>query len=144
MEEAQENEMYEEFMPRGANDRFILLAALPDMNTPSDVMRHFYAYLGSDAATSNLRENEVALIQVGAGIIQDIDFMQYTPEEVDIMPHILKVNQQIEDLAFLRLKKSENGTLLTNAIKSIVEHVTAVKNDEQEKRGFLARITGRL
>jgi len=125
-------------------ESFIILASETDNNVPKEVLRSFYAYVGRDAATSVLTQDEIQMIRVGTEILQDLDFMTLTPEEVDRMPWLLKANHQINDLAYLRLKKSINGTLLTNAIKSIVEHVSMQKVEGEQKGGFLARIRRRL
>ena len=127
-----------------SEDSFIVLASEPASIVPKEVLKSFYAYVGRDAATSVLTQDEIQMIRVGAEIMQDIDFMQLTPEEIDRMPWLLKANQQVNDLAYLRLKKSINGTLLTNAIKSIVEHVSMEKGEGEQKGGFLARIRRRL
>jgi len=135
------------YPPSGRGERdesFIVLASETDSNVPKEVLKSFYAYIGRDAATSVLTQDEIQMIRVGAEIMQDIDFMQLTPEEIDRMPWLLKANHQINDLAYLRLKKSINGTLLTNAIKSIVERVSMQKVEGEQKGGFLARIRRRL
>jgi len=127
-----------------SEDSFIVLASEVDSIVPKEVLKAFYAYVGRDSATSVLTQDEIQMIRVGAEIVQDIDFMQLTPEEIDRMPWLLKANHQINDLAYLRLKKSINGTLLTNAIKSIVEHVSMQKGEEESKGGFLSRLRRRL
>jgi len=129
---------------RQADDSFIALAAEPDERTPTSILKAFYAYVGRDAATSVLTIDEIQMIRVGAEIMQDIDFLRYTPDEIDQMPELMKINHQLNDLAYLRLKKSVNGTLLTNAIKSIVEHVRMEKSEERPQSGFWSRIKGRL
>ncbi len=123
---------------------FIALAAEPDERTPSQILKAFYAYVGRDASTSVLTLDEIQMIRVGAEILQDIDFLRYTPEEIDRMPEFMKTNHQINDLAYLRLKKSVSGTLLTNAIKSIVEHVSMQKSEQSGSSSFWNRIKGRL
>ena len=146
-EEVNQTPVVEDYYPpsRGGGDEsFIVLASEADGNVPQEVLRAFYAYVGRDAATSVLTQDEIQMIRVGAEIMQDIDFMQLTPEEVDRMPWLLKANHQINDLAYLRLKKSINGTLLTNAIKSIVEHVSMQKGEGEQKGGFWSRLRGRL
>jgi len=123
---------------------FLMKVAEPDERVPDDVKELYYAYVGRDAATTVLDEDEIRMIRIGAEIMQDIDFMQLTPEEIDRMPWLLKVNQQINDLAYLRLKKSINGTLLTNSIRSVVEQVRVEGSTGEQKKGFLQRILGRL
>lgn len=143
MEEEYVDEEVEQPRFAASPETFILAAAEPG-DVPEGILNSFYAYVQRDAATSVLGRDEISMIHLGVEVLQDIEIMQLTPEEIDMMPQLLQRNQQVSDLAYLRLKKSVNGTLLTNAIKSVVEHVAVQKAEEAQKGGFLDRIRGRL
>jgi len=91
---------------------------------PWDVPKNLRdATTGFDAASSNLTENEIKVLELRASIVQDLEFyLGYRPVDIDRMgKRLIEEHMQRELYAKIRLAKSKNAKILDLSAKTISE-----------------------
>lgn len=122
--------------PRQVFKDTILAFAYP-WNIPEDLRKLHPAYMGMDAATSDLSDKEVQAMRLRMSAFNDLLIAtMFRPCEIDSNGvQILSRNMQAEDLGYIRLKKSRNGKLLQLAVSvhQIHEHRYSGEDDKMRR-----------
>jgi len=124
--------------PRQVFKDTILAFAYP-WNIPEDIRNLHPAYMGMDAATSDLSDREIQAMRLRMSAFNDLLLAtMFRPCEIDRNGvQILSRNMQAEDLGYIRLKKSRNGKLLQLAVSVHQIHEHRYSNDENGMRRVL-------
>lgn len=108
------------FQPHFRHDGSIALQFAHPWDVPKNLRD---ATTGFDAASSNLTENEIKVLELRASIVQDLEFyLGYRPVDIDRMgDKLIMEHMQRELYAKIRLAKSKNAKILDLSAKTISE-----------------------